>query len=418
MSIGGSQAPTGSQQQYDLSSLGLSNGTAPRHERSRLSTFARRMPEGSINSFCGAVAGAASGIVTCPLDVIKTKLQAQGAFRRREPNAPLAKVAYKGMLSTAKIIWSQDGLRGMYRGLGPMMVGYLPTWAVYMSIYGSSRDYYYTQVGKLGHDAASLARLLLINKHKENKWLAQAYASITAGACSTIVTNPIWVVKTRLMSQVGATAAKSERTPWHYKSTVDAFRTMYRTEGFQTFYSGLAPALLGLTHVAIQFPLYEYFKKEFTGLEMGQNVTAHEHGTHWAGVLAATFLSKVCATTATYPHEVLRTRMQTQQRQRKPLASFTSSSPGSYSQQTPAAAAAADHIGKARTSTNSTQSLPQYRGVVAVCRTILIEEGWRAFYYGMGTNLIRAVPSAMTTMFTFEALKSFIHDLQHEGEDS
>jgi len=253
-----------------------------------------------------------------------------------------------------------------------------------------------------------------MNEHTENKWLAQAYASITAGACSTIVTNPIWVVKTRLMSQVGATAAKHERTPWHYKSTVDAFRTMYRTEGIQTFYSGLAPALLGLTHVAIQFPLYEYFKKEFTGLEMGQNVTAHEHGAHWAGVLAATFLSKVCATTATYPHEVLRTRMQTQQRQRKPSASFTSSSPGSRSPQTPAA----EHTGGAGPLTNSTHSLPQHRGVVAVCRTILMEEGWRAFYYGMGTNLIRAVPSAMTTMITFEAFKSFIHDLQHEGEDS
>lgn len=77
------------------------------------------------------------------------------------------------------------------------------------------------------------------------------------------------------MSQVGATAAKDARTPWHYKSTIDAFRTMYRTEGIGSFYSGLAPALLGLTHVAIQFPLYEFFKLKFTGLEMGQNDPAN-----------------------------------------------------------------------------------------------------------------------------------------------
>lgn len=188
---------------------------------------------------------------------------------------------------------------------------------------------------------------------------------------------------------------------------------MFRTEGIGAFYSGLAPALLGLTHVAIQFPLYEYFKKEFTGLEMGQNVTTKEHGPHWAGVLAATFLSKVCATTATYPHEVLRTRMQTQQRHRKPTASVSSSS-ASYGS---GLARNVDLSAKPPSNPEASAFTPQYRGVLGTCKTIFKEEGWRAFYYGMGTNLIRAVPSAMTTMITFEALKSFIHDLQHEGEE-
>jgi len=51
------------------------------------------------------------------------------------------------MLNTAQIIWKEDGLRGMYRGLGPMLLGYLPTWAVYMAVYDSSREYYYTKMG-------------------------------------------------------------------------------------------------------------------------------------------------------------------------------------------------------------------------------------------------------------------------------
>jgi solute carrier family 25 folate transporter 32 len=59
------------------------------------------------------------------------------------------------------------------------------------------------------------------------------------------------------MSQVSARASPEHRPPWHYTSTFDAFRKMYLKEGIASFYSGLTPALLGLTHVAIQFPLYE-----------------------------------------------------------------------------------------------------------------------------------------------------------------
>lgn len=231
--------------------------------------------------------------------------------------------------------------------------------------------------------------MLIRSKIIENKWSCQVFASITAGACSTVVTNPIWVVKTRLMSQVGATAAKDTRTPWFYRSTMDAFRQMYAAEGFAAFYSGLAPALLGLTHVAIQFPLYEYFKLKFTGLQMGEQ-KANE--SHTVGILAATFLSKICATSATYPHEVLRTRLQTQPRLQLPSQQFHPDNPS-----------------------ESNLRLPRYRGVWMTCKIILQEEGWRAFYFGMGTNMIRAVPSAMTTMLTFESLKQAILRLQEEG---
>jgi len=117
---------------------------------SSAAVFAARFPPASVNSFCGAMAGCASGIVTCPLDVIKTKLQAQGSFRQRQiiQNAPTSSVIYHGLVGTAKTIIQQDGIRGMYRGLGPMLLGYLPTWAVYMSVYDISKQYYYGKIGK------------------------------------------------------------------------------------------------------------------------------------------------------------------------------------------------------------------------------------------------------------------------------
>lgn len=39
------------------------------------------------------------------------------------------------MLGTLKRIRMEEGLRGLYRGLTPTIVGYLPTWAIYFTIY-------------------------------------------------------------------------------------------------------------------------------------------------------------------------------------------------------------------------------------------------------------------------------------------
>jgi solute carrier family 25 folate transporter 32 len=114
----------------------------------RLEILSTKVPDMWIAPFCGAVAGVASGIVTCPLDVIKTKLQAQGGFARRGGQSVETKALYRGMIGTGKIIFREDGLRGLYQGLGPMLMGYLPTWAVYLAVYDKSREYFYEETGR------------------------------------------------------------------------------------------------------------------------------------------------------------------------------------------------------------------------------------------------------------------------------
>lgn len=114
----------------------------------RLEILSTRIPKFYIAPFCGASAGVASGIVTCPLDVIKTKLQAQGGFARRGGQAVDSKTLYRGMLGTGKAIFREDGIRGLYQGLGPMLLGYLPTWAVYLAVYDRSREYFYEKTGE------------------------------------------------------------------------------------------------------------------------------------------------------------------------------------------------------------------------------------------------------------------------------
>lgn len=100
-----------------------------------------RATDSQFHATAGAIGGIASGIVTCPLDVIKTKLQAQGGFR------PISKGGghvghpqlYNGLVGTATTIWRSEGLRGMYRGLGPIVMGYLPTWAVWFTVYNKAK---------------------------------------------------------------------------------------------------------------------------------------------------------------------------------------------------------------------------------------------------------------------------------------
>lgn len=74
---------------------------------------------------------------------------------------------------------------------------------------------------------------------------------------------------------------------------MEAFALIARHEGIRGFYKGLGPSLIGVSHVAIQFPLYERLKSV---LSTRQSETA--------SVLMASAVSKMIASTATYPHEV------------------------------------------------------------------------------------------------------------------
>ena len=174
---------------------------------------------------------------------------------------------------------------------------------------------------------------------------------------------------------------------------------MYTSEGILSFYSGLTPALLGLTHVAVQFPTYEFLKTKFTGQGMGEQ-PAHGESQHWWGILSASVLSKILASSATYPHEVIRTRLQTQ---RRPVAGEQFLQGMGISATGPKGEKPLVHTVK-------------YRGVINTFKTILHEEGWRAFYAGLGTNMMRAVPAATVTMLTYEYVMKQLSETKAEAK--
>lgn len=117
----------------------------------------------SINrsAFAGAGAGLVTSIAGCPLDVVKTKLQAQelihgnigykGVWGMSLISLPLVgfflfSFLFFGRLivcgATVVHINRTSGLRGFYRGLGPTILGYLPTWAIYFTVYDSVKKYF------------------------------------------------------------------------------------------------------------------------------------------------------------------------------------------------------------------------------------------------------------------------------------
>jgi hypothetical protein len=90
---------------------------------------AARVDEGE-HALHSVLAGAASGLVSAlfvaPLDVVKARRQIQSVA----PGAD-GVPRYRGTLSSLQLIFELEGVRGLFRGLPPTLLGYVPSWSVY-----------------------------------------------------------------------------------------------------------------------------------------------------------------------------------------------------------------------------------------------------------------------------------------------
>ena len=71
---------------------------------------------------CGGLSGISAITITYPTDLIRRRLQLQGF----DPSVP----KYRGMIDCIKKIITNDGVRGLYRGLGACYIKIFPTLAV------------------------------------------------------------------------------------------------------------------------------------------------------------------------------------------------------------------------------------------------------------------------------------------------
>lgn len=296
------------------------------------------------NAIAGAVAGAMTAFLTCPLDVVRTRLQVQHLIRDSQPKMNLA--------NTLSYMLKQEGPLGFFKGLGPQLFGLVPSWAIYFTVYDSLKPVLTNATdGKFSPSIIHMA------------------AAIGAGAITNIGTTPFFTVKTRLQTQQTYLKKQKDINPGEnkrvvYHGTVDAFRKIVRNEGWKVLWSGLMPSMIGLIHVAIQFPMYEKFKtyaKNRKGRPEGE-LTLKE-------LMISAAASKVFASAAAYPHEVIRSRLQGQ-----------------------------GGLGVEK----------RYTGVMSVIKMTIKEEGIRGLYSGLGVTLLRTVPAAMLTLSVYEETKRLI----------
>lgn len=190
-------------------------------------------------------------------------------------------------------------------------------------------------------------------------------------------------------------------------------RTIYRNEGFGAFYKGLLPSLLGVSHVAIQFGLYEKCKALAGVYECeSQLTTAREREgplTPGAILLCSSF-SKMVASLVTYPHEVLRTRIQVSKNARPEKPPHVKGPHGRHELYSPLVTGSNPPVSHAHEATEAAHHStthkwkPRKGGIIDVFRKIYRQDGWRGFYRGLSINLLRTVPSSAVTMLTYELI--------------
>ena len=304
------------------------------------------------HALAGSGAGAIAATIVCPLDVLKTRLQVS--------TLRVGGDAYASTLQSLSAIARTEGLVGLYRGLTPTIVALLPNWAVYFTVYEGLKEFMEPAPGA---------------QTRGSSWssphLRHMVSAAGAGVATVLVTNPLWVVKTRLQVQHSEALRASMPTRVPYSGAFSALGRVAAEEGARGLYSGLAPSLAGISHVVIQFPVYEQLKLELAsrrGKATG-DLTPTE-------LVVASAVAKMVASSVTYPHEVIRSHM---------------------------------HV----------QGLGPFEGLFGLIGRIYKDGGgWRAFYRGVGTNLVRTTPAAAITFTSYELISRQLRDIGAFYRDS
>ncbi|XP_038047908.1 mitochondrial folate transporter/carrier-like isoform X2 [Patiria miniata] len=161
------------------------------------------------------VAGISGGIVSTmmlhPMDLIKIRLQVN--------DGNTARPTYRGVTDTCKHVIRQNGWRGLYQGVVPNVWGAGASWGFYFFFYNAIKAY----MGDGRQEPLGPSSHML--------------AAAQSGILTLLITNPLWVTKTRLCLQYeGISKDVRSAQSTKYNGMLDALWKICRHEGVGGLY--------------------------------------------------------------------------------------------------------------------------------------------------------------------------------------
>jgi len=246
--------------------------------------------------------GITTAIATAPLDVLRTRFQSNLYSPLWQTSAAVAtsqttfmkawlervEITSRGVIMLQRV----QGWRGLYAGLGPSILGAVPATAVNFYTYGNCKRIY--------ADWFSL---------KENASSVHMAAAMTAGIATGTITNPIWVIKTRMQLDSSPTTSRP-----HHRTSLQCVMHIFKQEGTRGFYRGLSASYLGVAESALHLVLYERLKEvSQRSTAVSREVLDRQRSSlrkpwdiilSYVGVSGSAAIAKLIAGVIAYPHEV------------------------------------------------------------------------------------------------------------------
>jgi len=339
----------------------------------------------------GVAGGSVSTALLFPLDLVKIRMQ----VNEESSNRILSRQQRPTIASSLRNVVKYEGFMGLYQGLSPALLASAVSWGGYFFLYEGIKKQALAVRQKrhepslLGVQTSGLAAAGDALKVERLSATENFAAACLAGAAMVGLTNPMWLIKTRMQLQLrhfkdGTTQGGDAKIPIRpYRNMFDAASTIVREEGPLALYKGASVALVMVSHGGIQFVAYEFLKARFGSYTRAERAKKEDHERisvlealeDSLGYLTMGAASKIVASTFTYPLQVIKSRLQQR-----------------------ADAVDIGQDGKIRVKRR------EYKGVVACVSKIYRNEGVLGFFKGCVPNFLRVAPSSAITFVVYEAV--------------
>jgi solute carrier family 25 (peroxisomal adenine nucleotide transporter), member 17 len=241
-------------------------------------TSAAQQSDNIAHALAGAGGGLLAMTLTYPLITLSTRAQVE-ASRSSGADASL--------IAAVRAIIKREGIQGLYAGLDSALFGISVTNFVYYYWYEWTRAFFENAAITAGRTSKKLTTV------------ESMLAGAVAGGATVFLTNPIWVVNTRMTTRK-AEAEKTDVEGQKAKkpSTIGTLMSLIKDEGLASLFAGVMPALVLVINPILQYTIFEQLKNF---VEKTRRV-----GPRDAFLMGA--LGKLLATTITYPYITIKSR--------------------------------------------------------------------------------------------------------------